>query len=103
MHHHSKNEERAVNLSFLNVSGPGVFFRVESNEAAGSTPGGALRHFSQVSACDHTALPCFGDHSRLVGLSCNLLHHLNQSIGDGHGKCGELSDRRDVQPETHPD
>ena len=54
MHLHSKNEERAVNLSFLNVSGPGVFFRVESNEAAGSTPGGALCRFSQVSACNHT-------------------------------------------------
>ncbi|KAK3745115.1 hypothetical protein RRG08_062987 [Elysia crispata] len=32
MHHHPPNQERAINLSILTVSGP----------AAGSTPGGAL-------------------------------------------------------------
>ena len=35
MHHHIENEERAINLSILAVPGPGEFFRVESNEAAG--------------------------------------------------------------------
>ena len=46
-------------------------------------------HIHQTRATTHDQLrhPCFGDHSRLVGLSCNLLHHLNQSIGEGHGKC----------------
>ena len=29
MHHHTENEERGVNLSFLNVSRPGEFSRVE--------------------------------------------------------------------------
>ena len=42
MHHHPPNQERAINLSILTVSGPGEFPRVESNLAAGSTPGGAL-------------------------------------------------------------
>lgn len=31
MHHHPQNQERAVNLSILTVSGPGKFPRVESN------------------------------------------------------------------------
>ena len=42
MHHQPPNQERAFNLSILTVSGPGKFARVESNWAAGSTPGGAL-------------------------------------------------------------
>ena len=42
MHHHPPNRERALNLSILPVSGPGEISRVESNYAAGSTPGGAL-------------------------------------------------------------
>eukprot|EP01015_Nassula_variabilis_P036108 TRINITY_DN923_c0_g1_i12.p1 TRINITY_DN923_c0_g1~~TRINITY_DN923_c0_g1_i12.p1 ORF type:complete len:209 (-),score=-33.97 TRINITY_DN923_c0_g1_i12:783-1409(-) len=42
MHHHPQNQERALNLSILTMSGPGKFPRVESNQAAGSTPGGAL-------------------------------------------------------------
>ena len=29
MHHHTENEKRGVNLSFLNVSRPGEFSRVE--------------------------------------------------------------------------
>ena len=33
MHHHTENEERAVNLSILAVSGTGEFFCVESNES----------------------------------------------------------------------
>ena len=36
------------------MSGFVEFSRVESNDATDATPGGALRHFSQVSACDHT-------------------------------------------------
>ena len=40
MQHHTENEERANNLSFLAVSGPGEFFRVEANDAVVSTPGG---------------------------------------------------------------
>ena len=35
------NQERAINLSILAMSHPGKFSRVESNQAAGSTPGGA--------------------------------------------------------------
>ena len=31
MHHHPPNQERAINLSILTVSGPGEFSRVESN------------------------------------------------------------------------
>jgi hypothetical protein len=31
MHHHPYNQERAINLSILNMSGPGEFSRVESN------------------------------------------------------------------------
>ncbi|EMC26045.1 hypothetical protein SMU86_10567, partial [Streptococcus mutans U2A] len=31
MHHHPQNQERALNLSILIVSGPGEFPRVESN------------------------------------------------------------------------
>ena len=42
MHPHTENEERAVNLSVLNVSRPGEFSRVESNNATDPTPGGAL-------------------------------------------------------------
>ena len=42
MHHFPQNQERAINLSILLVSGPGEFSGVESNWAAGSTPGGAL-------------------------------------------------------------
>jgi hypothetical protein len=42
MHHHPPNQERALNLSILLVSGPGEVPRVESNWATGSTPGGAL-------------------------------------------------------------
>ena len=38
MHHHTENEERAINPSILPVSRPGEFSRVEANEAAGSTP-----------------------------------------------------------------
>ena len=59
------------------------------------------RHIHQTctTTLDQLRHPCFGDHSRLVGLSCNLLHHLNQSIGDGRDGFGELSDRRDVRPE----
>ena len=33
MHHHPLIQEKAVNMSILTVSGPGEFFRVESNEA----------------------------------------------------------------------
>ena len=36
------NQERTINLSILAMSHPGKFSRVESNQAAGSTPGGAL-------------------------------------------------------------
>ena len=36
------NQERAINLSILAMSHPGKCSRVESNQAAGSTPGGAL-------------------------------------------------------------
>ena len=36
------NQERAVNLSIFAMSHPGKCSRVESNQAAGSTPGGAL-------------------------------------------------------------
>ena len=42
MHHHTENEERAINLSIRAVSGPGEFSLAESKGAAGSTPGGAL-------------------------------------------------------------
>ncbi len=42
MHHFPQNQERAINLSILTVSGPGEFPGVESNWAADSTPGGAL-------------------------------------------------------------
>ena len=35
------NQERAINLSILAMSHPVKFSRVESNQAAGSTPGGA--------------------------------------------------------------
>jgi len=42
MHHHPPNQERALNLSILLVSGTGEVSRVESNYATGSTPGGAL-------------------------------------------------------------
>ncbi len=42
MHHHPPDQERALNLSILPVSGPGEISRVGSNKAAGSTPGGAL-------------------------------------------------------------
>ena len=35
------NQERAINRSILAMSHPGKFSRVESNQAAGSTPGGA--------------------------------------------------------------
>ena len=42
MHHHTENEERSINQSLLAVSRPGEFSRVESNEAARSTLGGAL-------------------------------------------------------------
>ena len=45
-YHHPQNQERALNLSILIVSGPGEFPRVESNQAAGSTPGGALPSMS---------------------------------------------------------
>src|SRR5690606_8761868 len=38
MHHHPHNQERALNLSILNVSGPGEFPRVESKSAACATP-----------------------------------------------------------------
>ena len=31
MHHHPLNQERALNLSILTVSGPGEFSRVELN------------------------------------------------------------------------
>ena len=31
MHHHPKDQERALNLSILILSGPGEFPRVESN------------------------------------------------------------------------
>jgi hypothetical protein len=31
MHHHPYNQERAINLSILSMSGPGEFPRVESN------------------------------------------------------------------------
>ena len=31
MHHHPQNQERAINLSILTMSGPGEFPRVESN------------------------------------------------------------------------
>jgi hypothetical protein len=31
MHHQPPNQERALNLSILTVSGPGEFSRVESN------------------------------------------------------------------------
>ena len=57
-----------------------------------------------ISWTDHCARPCRRrGWARLVGLSCNLLHHLNQSIGEGHGKCGEPNDHQRVQPETHTD
>ncbi len=46
MHHLPQNQERALNLSILTVSGPGEFPRVESNQAAGPTPGGALPSIS---------------------------------------------------------
>ena len=36
------NQERAINLSILAMSHPGKCSRVESNQAARSTPGGAL-------------------------------------------------------------
>ena len=80
--------KKRVNLSFLNVSRPGEFSRVEPQAPLLEV---ALRQSLHVSGLR----PRFPrtqnfDFSR-------------QSIGDGHGKCGELSDRRDVQPETHPD
>ena len=37
------DQERAINLSILTMSGPGKSLRVESNQTAGSTPGRALR------------------------------------------------------------
>ena len=40
MHHHTENEEGAINLSILALSGTGEFFRVGSDEAVDSTPGG---------------------------------------------------------------
>ena len=110
MHHHTENEERGVNLSILNVSRPGEFSRVERTRGTGTAPddlasvqrGGTSEQkhehvfvFVSVSSCrnphihqtrttthDQLRHPCFGDHSRLVGLFCNLLHHLNQSIGE---------------------
>ena len=42
------NQERAINLSILAMSHPGKCSRVESNQAAGSTPRGA-----------HSAMPDF--------------------------------------------
>jgi len=42
MHYHQPNQERALNLSILAVSGPGEVPRVESNLATDATPGGAL-------------------------------------------------------------
>ena len=39
---HTQNQERDVSLPILAMSGPGKFSRVEQNEAASSTPGGAL-------------------------------------------------------------
>jgi len=42
MQHQPKNQERAFSLSIVILSGPGKLSRVESNYAAGSTPGGAL-------------------------------------------------------------
>ena len=41
-HHSTFNQERAVDLSILTVSGPCDFSRVESNEAAGSSLVGSL-------------------------------------------------------------
>jgi len=43
MHHQPKNQERAFSLSIIILSGPGKLSHVESNYAAGSTPGGALQ------------------------------------------------------------
>ena len=42
MHDHPLNQEITTNLSTLTMHGLGGFSRVGSNEAAGSTPGGAL-------------------------------------------------------------
>ena len=49
-----QDSRKSYQSVFFTMSGFGEFSRVESNEAANSTPGGAVRHFSQVSACDHT-------------------------------------------------
>ena len=62
-------------------------------------------HIHQTRTTTHDQLrhPCFGDHSRLVWLCCNLLHRQNQCMSEGQGKCGETNDHQRVQPESHPD
>ena len=47
------DQERAINLSILTMSGPGKSLRVESNQTAGSTPGRTLNS-CKFQPCDHT-------------------------------------------------
>ena len=53
-HHQPWNQEQANKLSILTVSRPGEFFRVEANEAVGSTPGG----HQQNETCEHKSKGC---------------------------------------------
>ncbi|KAI0798272.1 hypothetical protein GGR55DRAFT_693329 [Xylaria sp. FL0064] len=51
MHHHLQNQERALNLSILIVSGPGEFPRVDGRVNSWWCPS---VNFFKFQPCDHT-------------------------------------------------